>query len=195
MGQLINASLLVLGTIAVITGYSFFNKEKKAGIIRVYLLISGFFAALWCYSFGLMGMYSDMNNIFLSRMFGLIAIDGYLLCLMILIANLIHFKKFILRTFIVIYLILAFWDIVLFSSLDNHYFVDFHETETIRPHFYGSYDARNGRYRNTLQSESRQREFEYRDEGYYADRQCFNWYERNVFRKRLCRLFIKAYSS
>ena len=56
MGQLINASLLILGTIAILSGYSFYVKEKKAGIIRSYLLISGFFAALWCYGFGLMGL-------------------------------------------------------------------------------------------------------------------------------------------
>lgn len=124
MGQLINTSLIILGTIAILAGYSFFIKEKKAGIIRVYLLISGFFAALWCYSFGLMGMYSELNGIFLSRMFGLIAIDGYLLCLMILIANLIHFNKIYTRVFVVAYSLLAIGDIILFSPLGNHHFVN-----------------------------------------------------------------------
>lgn len=124
MGQLINASLMILGTIALLAGYSFYKKEKKAGIIRNYLLISGFFAALWCYSFGLMGMFSDMNGIFWSRAVGLVAIVGYLLCLMILIAKLIHFNEYCVRVFIVVYLILAFWDIVLFSSLDYHHFVE-----------------------------------------------------------------------
>ncbi len=123
MGQLINASLLILGTIAILSGYSFYVKEKKAGIIRSYLLISGFFAALWCYGFGLMGMYSDMNSIFWTRALGLVAIVGYLLCLMILIAKLIHFKKLYIRIFVGVYLILAFWDVVLFSSLDCHHFV------------------------------------------------------------------------
>ncbi len=124
MGQLINGSLLVLGTVAVLTGYSFFNKEKKAGIIRSYILISSLFAAMWCYSFGFMGMYSDMNGIFISRMFGLIAVDGYLLCLMVLIANLIHFDKYCTRIFIVVYLILAVGDIILFSPIkDHHHFI------------------------------------------------------------------------
>ena len=123
MGQLINSSLLILGTIAILAGYSFFIKEKKAGIIRIYLLVSGFFAAMWCISYGLMGMYTELTPIFVSRMFGLIAIDGYLLCLMVLIANLIHFNKLYLRVFIVIYSILAIGDVILFSPLGNHEFV------------------------------------------------------------------------
>ena len=141
MGQLINASLLVLGTIAILAGYSFFNKEKKAGIIRIYLLISGFFAALWCYGFGLMGMFSDRNGIFVTRALGLIAIDGYLLCLMILIAKLIHFNKYCTSAFIAIYLFLAFWDILLFSSLDYHHFIeiDGRTSFTTDPCFASSY--------------------------------------------------------
>ena len=125
MGQWINASLMILGTIAILAGISFFKKEKKAGIIRIYLLVSGCFAALWCYSFGFMGMYTDMNGIFLSRMFGLIAVDGYLLCLMILIANLIHFNKYVTRAFVALYSILSVMDIILFAPLgDYHHFVE-----------------------------------------------------------------------
>ncbi len=141
MGQLINTSLIILGTIALLTGISFFIKEKKAGIIRIYLLVSGFFAALWCYSYGLMGMYSDMQSIFLSRMFGLIAIDGYLLCLMILIANLIHFNRKYTYIFIVVYSVLAVGDIVLFSPLGNHTFVeiDGRTSFTTEPWFGGTY--------------------------------------------------------
>ena len=141
MGQLINSSLMILGTIAILTGYSFFIKEKKAGIIRIYLLISSFFAALWCYSYGFMGMFMDIDRIFISRTLGLVAIDGYLLCLMILIANLIHFNKYITRTFIVVYSILATGDVILFSSLDNHHFVviDGRTSFTVQPYFGGNY--------------------------------------------------------
>jgi len=124
MGQLINASLMILGTIAILAGVTFFKKEKKAGIIRIYLLVSGCFAALWCYGYGFMGMCSDMNGIFVSRLIGLIAIDGYLLCLMLLIANMIHFKKYITIAFTVIYSILAFGDIVLFSPLEHYHFIE-----------------------------------------------------------------------
>ncbi|MBQ8612889.1 MAG: response regulator [Ruminiclostridium sp.] len=123
MGQLINASLMVLGTIAILAGISFYKKEKKAGIIRIYLLVSGCFAALWCYSFGLMGMYTDIHSLFLTRAIGLVGIDGYLLCLMILIANLIHLNKYITRAFIAIYLILSVGDVILFSSVDELTFV------------------------------------------------------------------------
>ena len=124
MGQLTNGSLLILGTIAILTGYSFFSREKKSGIIRIYILVSGFFAAMWCFGYGFMGMFFDLNAIYVCRLIGLIAIDGYLLCLMILIANMIHFNKYITRTFIVVYMILAVGDIVLFSPLDYYHFIE-----------------------------------------------------------------------
>ena len=123
MGQLINASLMILGTIAVSAGISFFIREKKAGIIRIYLLVSGCFAGLWCYSFALMGMYTDIQTLFLTRAIGLVAIDGYLLCLMVLIANLIHLNKYVTRAFIAIYLLLSVGDVVLFSPVDELTFV------------------------------------------------------------------------
>ena len=139
MGQLINGSLLVLGTTAILTGFSFFNKEKKAGNIRIYLLISGFFAAMWCYGYGFMGMFSDINAIFVSRLLGLIAIDGYLLCLMILIANMIHFNKYCTRIFIVVYAILATGDIILFSPLDYYHFIEIDgRTSFIADSWFGS---------------------------------------------------------
>lgn len=122
MGQLINASLIVLGTIAIMTGVSFFKREKKAGIIRVYFLMSGFFASMWCYSFGLMGMFTDETILFLTRGAGIVAIDGYLLCLMILIAKLIRFNKVATTCFAVVYSILAVGDIVFFSSNEYVYF-------------------------------------------------------------------------
>ena len=123
MGQIINASLFILGTIAILAGLSFFKKEKKAGIIRIYLLISGCFAALWCYSFGFMGMSTTTEGFFLTRATGLVAIDGYLLCLMILIAKLINLNKYITRAFVAIYVILSVGDVMLFSSIEHIYIV------------------------------------------------------------------------
>ncbi len=139
MGQLINGSLLILGTLAISTGISFFNKEKKSGIIRIYLLVSGFFAAMWCFGYGFMGMSTDINAIYLGRLFGLIAIDGYLLTMMILIATLIHFKKRYTYAFIIIYSILAIGDIVLFSPLDYYHFIEIDgRTSFISDSWFGS---------------------------------------------------------
>ncbi len=139
MGQLINGSLLILGTLALSTGLSFFLREKKAGIIRIYLLVSGCFAALWCFGYGFMGMSTDMNAIFAGRLCGLIAIDGYLLTMMILIATLIHFKKHFTFAFIIIYSILAVGDIVLFSPLDYYDFIEIDgRTSFIAESWFGS---------------------------------------------------------
>ncbi len=142
MGQLINASLLILGTVAILTGYSFFAKEKKAGIIRIYLLVSGCFAALWCYSFGLMGMFTDMRAIFLSRMFGLIAVDGYLLCMIVLIANLIRLNKVCIYSVSALYTLLACFDVILFAPLgEHHHFlvIDGRTSFTTDSYFAGTY--------------------------------------------------------
>ncbi|MBE6880703.1 MAG: response regulator [Ruminococcaceae bacterium] len=141
MGQLINVSLIILGTIAIMTGVSFFIREKKAGIIRNYFLISGFCTSMWCYSFGLMGMFTDETILFLTRGAGIVAIDGYLLCLMILIAKLIHFNKIATRCFTIVYSILAIGDIVLFSSNEYVHFtvLDGRTTFTNDPWFGSMY--------------------------------------------------------
>jgi len=141
MGQLINVSLIILGTIAIMTGVSFFIREKKAGIIRNYFLISGFCTSMWCYSFGLMGMFTDETILFLTRGAGIVAIDGYLLCLMILIAKMIHFNKIATRCFTIVYSILAIGDIVLFSSNEYVHFtvLDGRTTFTNDPWFGSMY--------------------------------------------------------
>ncbi|MBQ8791837.1 MAG: response regulator [Ruminiclostridium sp.] len=141
MGQLINTSLIILGTIAIMTGVSFFIREKKAGIIRNYFLVSGFCTSMWCYSFGLMGMFTDETLLFLTRGAGIVAIDGYLLCLMVFIAKLIHFNKIATRCFTVIYSILAVGDILLFSPNDYVHFtvLDGRTTFTNDPWFGSTY--------------------------------------------------------
>ncbi|MBQ2799736.1 MAG: response regulator [Ruminiclostridium sp.] len=141
MGQLINVSLIILGTIAIMTGVSFFIREKKAGIIRNYFLVSGFCSSMWCYSFGLMGMFTDETLLFLTRGAGIVAIDGYLLCLMVFVAKLIHFNKIATRCFTVIYSILAVGDILLFSPNDYVHFtvLDGRTTFTNDPWFGSTY--------------------------------------------------------
>ena len=141
MGQLINVNLIILGTIAIMTGISFFIREKKAGIIRNYFLVSGFCSSMWCYSFGLMGMFTDETILFLTRGAGIVAIDGYLLCLMVFIAKLINFNKIASRCFTVVYSILAVGDIILFSPNDYVHFtvLDGRTTFTNDPWFGSTY--------------------------------------------------------
>jgi hypothetical protein len=88
-----------------------------------------------------MGMFTDETLLFLTRGAGIVAIDGYLFCLMILIAKLIHFNKIATRCFTVIYSILAVGDIILFSPNDHVYFtvLDGRTTFTNDPWFGSTY--------------------------------------------------------
>ena len=63
MGEVINSSVIILGTIANICGVSFYIREKEIGKLRVYIMLLGVFAGFWCYGFGFMGMYTSITEI------------------------------------------------------------------------------------------------------------------------------------
>ena len=47
MGIFINCLAVVFSTIIAICGISYFAREKNAGKLRYYMLVMGFFGALW----------------------------------------------------------------------------------------------------------------------------------------------------
>ena len=55
MGIFINCLAVVFSTIIAICGISYFMREKNAGALRYYMLVMGFFGALWSGGYGIMG--------------------------------------------------------------------------------------------------------------------------------------------
>ena len=75
-----NCALLILGTIAGVMGVSFYMRNKdSSGNIRYYMLFYGVFSALWCLSYGILGVSTDLSLCEIIRILGLIAIDAFLI--------------------------------------------------------------------------------------------------------------------
>ena len=75
-----NCALLILGTIAGVMGVSFYMRNKdSSGNIRYYMLFYGVFSALWCLSYGILGVSTDQTLCEIIRILGLIAIDAFLI--------------------------------------------------------------------------------------------------------------------
>lgn len=123
MGEFINSSLIMLGTVAGICGISFYAREKKMGRLRVCVMLLGIFAALWCLGYALMGMYTSPMEIAIPRAVGLFAIVGYLSVLLVLIMFLINTPLMYSRIIAMIYIIYGLSDALMMSRLDNHRFI------------------------------------------------------------------------
>lgn len=123
MGELINSSLVMVGTIAAVCGISFFRREKEMGRLRVCILLLGVFAALWCLGYGMMGMYTSDLGIGIPRAVGLFSIVGYLCVILIMIMLLINMSPIYSRVIAVVYLAYGLSDAIMMSGLNHHIFV------------------------------------------------------------------------
>ena len=74
MGLLVNCLAVVFSTIIAICGVSYFVREKNAGGLRYFLLIMGFFGALWSGGYGIMGFTETSESAALFRAVGLIGV-------------------------------------------------------------------------------------------------------------------------
>ncbi|MBO5352095.1 MAG: response regulator [Lachnospiraceae bacterium] len=123
MGELINSSLLVLGTIVAGLGISFYVQEKEMGFLRTSMLLLGISGALWCAGFGLMGMYSSTVGIAVPRAVALFSITAYLSALLLMLMHLINFPARYRNLLSVLFILFGISDGILMSGLKNHEFV------------------------------------------------------------------------
>lgn len=123
MGEFINSSLIVLGTITGMCGINFYIREKKMGGLRICVMLLGIFAAFWCIGYGLMGTYTLPMGIAISRAVGLFSIVGYLSALLIMVLLLINIQPIYGRIIAVIYSLYGLSDAVMMARFDNHDFI------------------------------------------------------------------------
>ena len=55
MGLLVDGSIIILGTLCLVCGISYFIRERMGDAFRYCILLMGNLAALWCYGYGFMG--------------------------------------------------------------------------------------------------------------------------------------------
>ncbi len=106
MFVIINCLLLMAGTMSAIFGISFYYRNKEtSGNMRVYILFYGLCSALWCISYGFIGIIDDFAICDLLRKPATFAIETLLITETFLGTEMIGMKKtpaFILRTAIII---------------------------------------------------------------------------------------------
>lgn len=122
MGIFINCLAVVFSTITAICGISYFKREKNAGALRYYMLVMGFFGALWSGGYGIMGFTETGEVAAVFRAVGLVGVAGFMMTEALMIAYMVELPKWLFRAYAMIFGIFAVVDLYFFIP-DQHIFV------------------------------------------------------------------------
>lgn len=122
MGIFINCLAVVFSTIIAICGISYFMREKNAGALRYYMLVMGFFGALWSGGYGIMGFTETGEAAAVFRAVGLVGVVGFMMTEALMIAYMVELPKWLFRAYAMIFGIFAAVDLYFFIP-DQHTFV------------------------------------------------------------------------
>ena len=122
MGIFINCLAVVFSTIIAICGISYFKREKNAGALRYYMLVMGFFGALWSGGYGIMGFTETGEVAAVFRAVGLVGVAGFMMTEALMIAYMVELPKWLFRAYAMIFGIVAVVDLYFFIP-DQHTFV------------------------------------------------------------------------
>lgn len=122
MGIFINCLAVVFSTIIAICGISYFMREKNAGALRYYMLVMGFFGALWSGGYGIMGFTETGEVAAVFRAVGLVGVAGFMMTEALMIAYMVELPKWLFRAYAMIFGIVAVADLYFFIP-DQHTFV------------------------------------------------------------------------
>ena len=122
MGIFINCLAVVFSTIIAICGISYFMREKNAGALRYYMLVMGFFGALWSGGYGIMGFTETGEAAAVFRAVGLVGVAGFMMTEALMVAYMVELPKWLFRAYAMIFGIFAVVDLYFFIP-DQHTFV------------------------------------------------------------------------
>ena len=122
MGIFINCLAVVFSTIIAIFGISYFMREKNAGALRYYMLVMGFFGALWSGGYGIMGFTETGEAAAVFRAVGLVGVVGFMMTEALMIAYMVELPKWLFRAYAMMFGIFAVADLYFFIP-DQHTFV------------------------------------------------------------------------
>ena len=111
MGLFINCLAVVCSTVIAICGISYFMREKNAGSLRYYMLIMGFFGALWSGGYGIMGFTETAEQAVIFRAVGLVGIVGFLMTEALMVVYMIQLPKWLFRAYAAVFGIFAAVDL------------------------------------------------------------------------------------
>ena len=122
MGIFINCLAVVFSTIIASCGISYFMREKNAGALRYYMLVMGFFGALWSGGYGIMGFTETGEAAAVFRAVGLVGVVGFMMTEALMIAYMVELPKWLFRAYAMVFGIFAVVDLYFFIP-DQHTFV------------------------------------------------------------------------
>lgn len=122
MGIFINCLAVVFSTIIAIFGISYFMREKNAGALRYYMLVMGFFGALWSGGYGIMGFTETREAAAVFRAVGLVGVVGFMMTEALMVAYMVELPKWLFRAYAMMFGIFAVADLYFFIP-DQHIFV------------------------------------------------------------------------
>ena len=122
MGLLVNCLAVVFSTIIASCGISYFIREKNAGRLRYYMLVMGFFGALWSGGYGVMGFTETVEKAGLFRAIGLVGVGGFMMTEAMMLVYMIELPKWLSRTYVILFGVFAVVDLYFFIP-DAHTFV------------------------------------------------------------------------
>ena len=121
MGIFVNCLAVVFSTIVAICGISYFLREKNAGKLRYYMLVMGFFGALWSGGYGIMGFTETAEQAQIFRGIGLIGVVGFMMTEALMIAYMIRIPKWLFRVYAAAFGMFVAVDLLYFIP-DHHKF-------------------------------------------------------------------------
>lgn len=122
MGIFINCLAVVFSTITAICGISYFKREKNAGALRYYMLVMGFFGALWSGGYGIMGFTETREAAAVFRAVGLVGVVGFMMTEALMVAYMVELPKWLFCAYAMMFGIFAVADLYFFIP-DQHIFV------------------------------------------------------------------------
>lgn len=115
MGMLVNYSLIICGVIALMSGISYYAREKKPRLFSCTMLAMSIFIFLWCGGYSFMGFSENEVSAYVGRTIGLIGIFGFLTTEVIFILNTIDAFAKIKRIIFIGLIIFASMDLIFYS--------------------------------------------------------------------------------
>ncbi len=116
MGIFVNCLSVVCATIVLTCGISYFLREKNS-VFRYFMLLMGFFGALWSGGYGIMGFVRSTEQAALFRIVGLIGVVGYMTAEVIMVAYNIKVPKKLFVVLSVAFCAFSVFDVLLPDTL------------------------------------------------------------------------------
>lgn len=127
MGNVVNVSLIICGTIALVTGISYFFREKDLTALRVLILLLGIYATMWCSGYAFMGMTGNTSYSIVGRNIGLFGVLAFMVTETAFLIIEVKLPDIVLKTLLPADIIIAVIDFIFYSNENNLIFIRYHE--------------------------------------------------------------------